>query len=85
METVAHVIRLKQPTEGIWHFVDARCLVPTHPRAMDHELQPHYRVHIAAALLAWFEDEEDENPHLHRLHAELAAIARDLDTNHPDQ
>ena len=51
---------------------------------MDHELQPHYRVHIAASLLGWFEDEEDEHPHLHRLHAELAAIAAGLDTNHPD-
>jgi len=85
METVVHVLRHKQPTEGLWHFVDIRALVPTHPRAMDHELQPHYRVHIAAALLRWFQDDEDDNPRLHRLHAELAAIANELGTNHPDR
>ncbi|MCY3546381.1 MAG: hypothetical protein OXH49_05830 [Gemmatimonadetes bacterium] len=84
MEAIVHVIRHQQPSEGPWHFVDVRALVPTHPRAMDHELQPHYRVHIAAALLGWFEDEEEENPRLHKLHAELAAIASNLDANHPD-
>ena len=83
METVVQVIRHQQPTEGPMHFVDVRAWVPTHPRAMDHELQPHYRVHIAAALLYWFEDEEEDHPRLHRLHAELAAITRELDTNHP--